>query len=310
MEKPQKNEEKTHSSAENAENTNFSVSENEQGEIAEKTEFDKHLEKQGFDFDLEDDSDDDNFDLDDFDDLNLEDDLDDDNFDLDDIDLDDLDIDEGEDPLSNFKDEEPEEPTTTTLGDIKEPITGNSPKNLENIEKLANILLNGADVLKAQLCSKISGEHIAEYLADDDIKTTLIEAIKEYLATQEIKAPTPFGTLLMALAMWTLPPLGVAVWDKYQVSKNTAKQKKTSTNLNQEEQEVEGEQKTDYSHLKEYQEKRKIFSLAKTKGTYNRTPKGTFIKVEHANEEPSPIVKEWIDEGLTNKQIKECLGYD
>ncbi|WMX15294.1 hypothetical protein [Aureispira sp. CCB-E] len=302
MEKEQKKEEKTLESIKNAENTNFSVSENEQGSIAEKTAFDKHLETQGFDSSLIEQPEEDNFNLDDFDDLDFDD-------DLDDLDLDDLDIDEGEDPLNDFKDEEPDEPSTTTIGDIKEPITGNSPKNLENIEKLANILLNGADVLKAQLCSKISGEHIAEYLADDDIKSTLIEAIKEYLATQEIKAPTPFGTLLMALAMWTLPPLGVAVWDKYQVNKKTAVNKKTSTNLN-EEQQAAGEHKTDYSHLKEYQDRRKIFSLAKTKGTYNRTPKGTFIKVEHANEEPSPIVRQWIEEGLTNKQIKERLGYE
>lgn len=300
MEKPEKNEEKIDLSAENAENTNFSDAE----APAEKTELDKHLEEQGFDFDLGDNlTDDSDFDLDNFDDLDLDDDFDDD-----DLEESDLDINEGADPLDDFKDEEPEQPTT--ISDLKEPVTGNSPKNLENIEKLAEIFITGMDVFKAQMCSKISGEHIAEYLAEDKMKATVLGAIKEYLATQEIKAPTPFGTLMMALAMWTLPPLGVAVWDKYQIGKKKAATEKTSTNLNQEEQLEEGEPKTDYSHLKEYQDRRKIFSLNKGKGTYNRTPKGTFIKTDHANEEPSPIIKEWIEEGLTNKQIRERLNYE
>lgn len=310
---PEKNE-KNVLSAENAAETDFSSTEEipkKNIENEEKNAYDNFLEEQGFDSTLaaseqEDDQwaegeQNGDLDIDDFDDLDLDDDWDEDDLDLD--------IEEGADPLSDIKDETPNEPAKTTIGDLQEPVS-NSPKNLENIEKLAHIVLNGADVLKAQFCSKISGEHVAEYLADDNLKATLIEAIKEYLATQEIKAPTPFGTLMLTLAMWTLPPLGMAVWDKYQVNKTTKKNKTSTTSTEQPIEQEPGEAKTDYSHLKEYQEQRKIFSLNKTKGTYNRTPKGTFIKVEHANEEPSPIIKEWIDAGLTNKEIRERLAYE
>ncbi|BDS13006.1 hypothetical protein [Aureispira anguillae] len=328
IEKSEENEEKMILGAENAEKSVFSTLEEEE-KTEEKTDFEQHLESQGFNFspgaeseeedkeELEDDLEGEptsDFNVDDFDDIDFEDELEEE----DEIDFGEN-IDEGEDPLDKIKDDESAEASSTTVGELQEPIS--SPKNMENVEKLAHILLNGADVLKAKLCSRVSGEHVAEYLADEDLKATLIAAIKEYLATQEIKAPTPFGTLMMALGMWALPPLGLAVWDKYQLSSKkgkTEEKKETSTDLNpsaaegenvEEQEEVAGEAQSDYSALKEYQEGRKIFSLNKTKGTYNRTPKGTFIKTEHANEQPSPIVMKWIDEGLSNKEIRERLGY-
>lgn len=293
MEKQAENGEKTHLKAENVQDSqNSVVTENMSKTVEETTEksyWDKHLEEQDFDFDLED----------------LEEDLDLEDLGLSEEELEELDLEdivEEEDPLNSIRDEEVETERRSTVGE-QEPITS-SPKNLANVERLAKLVLNGADVLKAKMCSRISGEHIAEYLADEELKSTILAALQEYLATQEIKAPTPFGTLMIALGMWTLPPLGLAIWDKYQVE-GGQEEEKTSTPLNQE---TPGEAKGDYSDLKEYQEKRKLFSV-NAGGFYNKTPKGTHIKVEHANEQPSPIVQEWINAKKTNREIRELLNY-
>lgn len=224
-----------------------------------------------------------------------------------------------ENPLSEYEGEpaSDNEPNTSTekIEDVQERVS--SEKNRRNLDRLGAKLLDKVDHFKASLCSQISGQHLAEYVADEEMKDILLECIKEYLATKEVKELSPFGALMAALAMWTLPPLGMAVLDRFQVKKEAkAKQEKTLTNLNKtapQEEEAEGEQEqgeaiSDYSHLKEYQEQRKIFST-NSAGKYNYTANGTYIKVDLADEYPSSEVKAWLDEGLKDRAIKKRLGY-
>jgi len=201
---------------------------------------------------------------------------------------------------------------------VKERIS--SEKNRKNLERLGAKFLDKADLFKASLCSKISGEHLGEYVADEEMKDILIECIKEYLETKEVTELSPSGALMAALAMWTLPPLGVALLDRFQLKKEEkkAQKKKTSKSLNKattemdtiEEIEAEetGEAQRDYTHLKEYQEQRKVFET-NAAGKYNRTAKGTYLKVDLADEQPSPEVQELIDAGQKDREIRKILGY-
>jgi hypothetical protein len=234
-----------------------------------------------------------------------------------DLDLEDLDLDDIEEGEGNEDDEfkgEPasdnEPPPTEKVGETKERVT--SEKNRKNLERLGAKVLGKADLMKATLCSKIGRKHLAEYVADDETIDILIECIKEYLETKEVEEPSPFAALMLALAMWTLPPLGVALLDRFSIPKEdkTRAKEKTSNNLNQEAaSEQEEEPKPDYSNLKEYKDKRKTFSL-NADGKYNRVPDGkTYIKVEFADEYPSPEVQEWIDEGKKDREIRKLLDY-
>lgn len=244
-------------------------------------------------------------------------DWDDEDFDLDDIE------EEETNPLEEYEGEpssDTEEPPTEKVEEIKERIS--SEKNSKNLDRLGAKFLDKADLFKANLCSKLGGQHMAEYVADDEMKEILIECIKEYLATKEVSELSPFGALMAALAMWTLPPLGIALLDRFQLKKEakTANKQKTSKNLNEaateieatevtEEEEPQGEAKTDYSHLKEYKETRKVFSV-NADGKYNRVPNGkTYIKVEIADEYPSPEIQEWLDEGKKDREIRKLLDY-
>lgn len=228
------------------------------------------------------------------------------------LDLDDIEeLEEDED--EEFKGEpssDNEPPPTETVGETKERVS--SEKNRKNLERLGAKVLGKADLFKATLCSKIGGKHVAEYVADDETIDILIECIKEYLETKEVEEPSPFAALMLALAMWTLPPLGVALLDRYSIPKEepTKAKQKTSKNLNQEVTTApKAAPKPDYSNLKEYKDQRKTFSL-NADGKYNRVPDGkTYIKVEFADEYPSPEVQEWIDEGKKDREIRKLLGY-
>ena len=235
--------------------------------------------------------------------------------------LDDIEEAEG-DPLGDYQGEpqsdEEAEPPTEKVEQVKERIS--SEKNRKNLERLGAKFLDKADLFKASLCSKISGEHLGEYVADEEMKDILIECIKEYLETKEVTELSPSGALMAALAMWTLPPLGVALLDRFQLKKEEkkAQKKKTSKSLNKattemdtiEEIEAEetGEAQRDYTHLKEYQEQRKVFET-NAAGKYNRTAKGTYLKVDLADEQPSPEVQELIDAGQKDREIRKILGY-
>ncbi len=232
-------------------------------------------------------------------------------------------IEEGEgDPLEDYQGDENTPPPTEKVEQVNERIS--SEKNRKNLERLGAKFLDKADLLKANLCSKISGEHLGEYVADEEMKEILLECIKEYLATKEVTELSPFGALMAALAMWSLPPLGVALLDRFQLKKEEQKKLKaaekkkaaskeneptTETNATEiEAEEVEGEQQTDYTHLKEYQEQRKVFET-NAAGKYNRTAKGTYLKVDLADELPSPEVQELLDQGKKDREIRKILGY-
>lgn len=232
-------------------------------------------------------------------------------------------IEEGEgDPLEDYQGDENTPPPTEKVEQVNERIS--SEKNRKNLERLGAKFLDKADLLKANLCSKISGEHLGEYVADEEMKEILLECIKEYLATKEVTELSPFGALMAALAMWSLPPLGVALLDRFQLKKEEQKKLKaaekkkaaskeneptTETNATEiEAEEMEGEQQTDYTHLKEYQEQRKVFET-NAAGKYNRTAKGTYLKVDLADELPSPEVQELLDQGKKDREIRKILGY-
>ncbi|MBL4861454.1 MAG: hypothetical protein JKY09_00340 [Crocinitomicaceae bacterium] len=246
----------------------------------------------------------------------------DDESDLEELGLDEIEEDENN-PLEEYEGEpssDIEEPSTEKVEHIKERVS--SEKNSKNLERLGAKFLDKADLFKANLCSQLGGQHMAEYVADDEMKEILIECIEEYLATKEVSELTPFGALMAALAMWTLPPLGIALMDRFQLKKEAKKEikkankPKTSKNLNEAITEIEStevvedeEAQTDYSHLKEHQEKRKSFSV-NANGKYNRVPNGkTYIKVEIADEYPSPEIQEWLDEGKRDREIRKLLGY-
>lgn len=239
----------------------------------------------------------------------------------DESDLEELGLDEIEEektnPLEEYEGEpssDTEEPPTEKVEDIKERIS--SEKNSKNLERLGAKFLDKADLFKANLCSKLGGQHMAEYVADDEMKEILIECIKEYLATKEVSELSPSGALIAALAMWTLPPLGVALLDRFQLKKeekkkisNKVAEESETADLVEVEEEAQGEAKTDYSHLKEFQERRKVFSV-NADGKYNRVPNGkTYIKVDIADEYPSPEIQEWLDEGKKDREIRKLLDY-
>ena len=251
---------------------------------------------------IEEDQDDDDGD-DDFEDDNGLDGNDLDGYDDDDDDFDDGEIPEGDDPLKGFAQDPNKEPEKVK---VEEVIPPTSPKNLKNIEKLGKVALARVDVMKAKACANLSGQHMAEYLADEEMMDALLDAIKEYINSMEYKAPTPFGTLIITVLLWGVPSFGLALWHKYSMPKPAQTpgpaQETTSTNFNQ-----DAPNKSDYSHLKEFQDGRKVFATNKQKGTYNTTANGTFVKVEHADEYPAPIILQWLNEGLTNKEIREKL---
>lgn len=213
-------------------------------------------------------------------------------------------LDESDDnPLDDFI----EEPAPTNPVEEVKKATGDSPKNLQNLADLGEMALDLADMWKAQLCSAIGGQYPAEYTSDQKAKKALIAAFKEYLASQEIKAPTPFATLMIAIAMWGLPSFGTAFWHKYQLKKmkkesNSDKQAYSEPLANN-----QADETTDYSNVKEVIENRRLFTLHKTKGTYNRTPNGTFSGIDVSNEMPSPEIQELIDQGLKCREIRTTI---
>lgn len=214
-----------------------------------------------------------------------------------------------EDPMNDFvyqDGEEPETPPqTTTVKDVKERLS--SPRNRKNLEKLGLMAMDKVDVLKAKLCSAISGSHLSEYTSDDDMKLLIIEALKEFLESMEIKEPSPAGTLMYCVGIWALLPLGTACLERWFINPKPKTQNKQTLTNSTPEQPVEAERQTDYSHVKECQQERKIFSVNKD-GFYKTNPAGTFISATESDR-PSPEVQELIDKGLPNKEIRTILGY-
>jgi len=216
-----------------------------------------------------------------------------------------------EDPLDNYVQEPPK---TNPVEEIKK-ATGESAKNLKNLAELGEIAFTYIDLAKAQLCSSISGQHVAEYTADEKAKKVLISAVQEYLSTQEIKAPTPLMTLLLAVGTWAAAGFGAAFWHKYQIKQMEPKTEPTASTQftpeeiveDQQEQEEPGQSISDFSHLKEYQDGRKLFAIHKTTGAYKHLPNNTYCAIDVADEFPSPEIKALIEEGKTNPEIRTVI---
>ena len=220
---------------------------------------------------------------------------------------------EEQDPLDEAINGEPEEkPIDEVIGDL----TGDSVKNLELLEELGEIAMEKIDDSKAMLCSAISGESPARYASDKKLNKALLRAFANYMRSNQVKTPSPLGSLLLVLAMWGLPTLGAAFYDRNKAKKAIKKQaaqkaKKTAEGI--EDLEIEGEAQSDtpnqldYTHLKEYQENRRLFDIHKETGCYNRTPKGQFCKTSLATEKPSPEIQQMLDQGWSNVEIRAAL---
>lgn len=219
-----------------------------------------------------------------------------------------------DDPLDDAISGEAEE---KPMDDLISEITGDSVKNLELLEELGELAMEKIDDSKAMLCSAISGESPARYASDKKLNKALLKAFANYLRSNNVKAPSPLGSLLLVLAMWGLPTLGAAFFHRSQAKKAAKKQaakkvKEAAEDI--EDIEIEGEAKSDtpetavdYSHLKEYQENRRMFTVHKTKGVYNRAPNGDFARISLASEKPSPEIQQMLEDGLTCAAIRERI---
>ena len=212
-----------------------------------------------------------------------------------------------EDPLDHYVQEPPK---TNPVEEFKK-ATGESAKNLKNLADLGEIAFTYIDLAKAQLCSSISGQHVAEYTTDEKAKKVLISSVQEFLSTQEIKAPTPLMTLLLAVGTWAAAGFGAAFWHKYQIKQMEAKTEPTPEQVTQEESleeyQEQGEPSSDFSHLKEYQDERKLFAIHKTTGTYKHLPNNNYCAIDIADEFPSPEILELIEQNKTNPEIRAII---
>jgi hypothetical protein len=225
------------------------------------------------------------------------------------------DVVDGDGDEAEIEGAEAKEPTTKTVKELAEKVT--STRSAELLSKATLLGLGKVDVVKAKICGKISDQPFVEYLGDKETLELFIEAFKIWLEEREVKEPSPFATMMFMLGMWTLPPLGMALLQRFDLFElfnktETAPKKSPLNNLNPKNQ-VPGESVSDqapeYAHLKEFQQQRKKFSL-NASGKYNHTPDGkTYIHAEHAEEFPSPIVTDWINEGKKNREIIKLLDY-
>ena len=156
--------------------------------------------------------------------------------------------------------------------------------------------------MKADLCSAWSGQKAELYTGNEKARKAVISATKEYLKSKEVSAPSPFVTLLIAIALYAGPGIALAGWHKYQIKKQ-----KRNTETKIIELHPNKSKAKDYSNLKEVKEGRRLFTIHKTKGTYNKKPNGDFWYIDDANEEPSPEIQQLIDEGKKCPEIRSIL---
>lgn len=214
-----------------------------------------------------------------------------------------------EDPMGNFVHQEP---PTNPVDELKK-ATGDSSKNLKNLADLGEIIFTYVDLAKAQLCSSISGQHVAHYTADEKAKKVLLNAVQEYLNTRAIQAPSPTLTLMMAVTTWAGASLGAAIWHRHQVKqmKQPAAPNPSSTppmDSPPAEQATDiSPQAPDYSHLKEVQDGRKLFSIHKTTGAYKHLADNTYCALDVADEFPSPEIKALLEQHKSNPEIRAIL---
>lgn len=208
---------------------------------------------------------------------------------------------ENADPLDESVEQDAEQ--EKNMEDIYSEVTGDSAKNNELLLGLGDLVMEKLDNSKALICSAISGKDPANYTSDKRLNKALLKAFVNYLNSQELKAPSPFGTLLFALAIWGLPTLGAAYFHRIQ-------SKKAGNDLVEDLIEVEAEAQSDgedYSQTKEFKDNRRVFTIHKETGCYNRTPDGKFCRTSVATEKPSPAIQKLLDQDLDSAAIRELL---
>jgi hypothetical protein len=225
--------------------------------------------------------------------------------------------DEDEDILENYAEEEDD--GEKRIEDVVNDATGDSAKNIEALKDLGELAIDFLDDTKAQLCSAISGQASSQYASGKKLNKALLKAFVAYMNSQDVKAPSPAGTLLLTLALWGLPALGTAYFHRKQVQKANKKKAKEQINQGTEketEEEVRGESKSDgpkeqepvnYKETKECKDKRRMFDLHASTGCYSRDLSGKFAKASLAGEKPSPELQELIDKGCDNVKIRSIL---
>lgn len=222
---------------------------------------------------------------------------------------------EEEDILGSYAQEEKgEKPIEEVLDDA----TGDSVKSKEALKDLGELIIDFMDDSKANLCSAISGQDASKYASGQKLNKALLKAFIAYMDSQEVKAPTPFGTLMITLALWGLPSLAASYFHRRQ-AKKAEKQavERQNTTETKEGPEVTGESKTDslatgtlkvdFTQTKEYQDKRRLFDLHASTGCYSRDLSGKFAKISLSSEKPSPAVQALIDQGYDNAKIRSTL---
>lgn len=222
---------------------------------------------------------------------------------------------EDEDVLGSYQQEAEEE---KKVEDVVNDATNGSAKNLEALKDLGELVIEFMDDSKAHLCAAISGQPASKYASGKKMNKALLKAFIAYMDSQEVKAPSPMGTLLLTLALWGLPALGTAYFHRRQLAKKKKEQEALNQTANEEpneEQEVEGEAisdepestNIDYSQTKEFKGKRTMFDVHASTGCYCRDLEAKYVNVNLAKEQPSPEIKTLIDQNQSNPQIRSIL---
>lgn len=224
---------------------------------------------------------------------------------------------EDEDILGSYSEDEQsdQQPLSEAINDA----TNDSAKNLDTLKDLGELVIDFLDDSKAQLCSAISGQAPSQYASGQKLNKALLKAFVAYMDSQEVKAPTPLGTLLLTLALWGLPALGTAYFHRKKAQKARKKKAQEAAvqeiEQEEEEQEVPGEAKSDtptsesidYTQTKEYKDKRRLFDLHAKTGCYSRDLTGRFAKSSLAGEKPSTELQALLDQGFDNVKIRSIL---
>lgn len=232
---------------------------------------------------------------------------------------------EDDDVLGSYAEDESN--GTKSVEEVVNNATGDSAKNLDALKDLGELVIDFLDDSKAQVCSAISGQPSSQYASGQKLNKALLKAFVAYMDSQEVKAPTPLGTLLLTLALWGLPALGTAYFHRRKAKKAKKQQAKEAihqeANLEEleseelEEEEVsEGEAKSDtpdsetnvdYTQTKEYKDKRRMFDLHANTGCYSRDLTGKFAKTSLAGEKPSSELQALIDQNFDNAKIRSII---
>lgn len=234
---------------------------------------------------------------------------------------------EEDDVLGSYAEDESSE--TKSVEEVVNNATGDSAKNLDALKDLGELVIDFLDDSKAQVCSAISGQPSSQYASGQKLNKALLKAFVAYMDSQEVKAPTPLGTLLLTLALWGLPALGTAYFHRRKAQKAKKQQVKEAihqaANLEESESELEesgeeevseGEAKSDtpdtetnivYTQTKEYKDKRRMFDLHANTGCYSRDLTGKFAKTSLAGEKPSSELQALIDQDFDNAKIRSII---